>query len=939
MGHGGGVRLEKRAAAVAAAGLAAGVLLGYWSGAVAGVLGALAGLVLGVAWQFASSWQGLADARRARLAAADTTFAPRVMEIPAAGARSTPEGGVARFLRPEAEVVGFWPRPELEDLAGWVAAGDRVGVRLVTGAGGSGKTRLARQLGDLAADLGWRSWWVPAGQEAEAVGEAARGGQPVLLIVDYAETRPGLPALLAAAGRTGDGPALRVLLLARSAGEWWQRLADSCPDEVSDLITGAGPVVLGPVAAGAGQEEVFAEALAAFADRLGVPCPAAGLRAAGRDAVVLVVHAAALLAVLDAGAGTGTGAAGAGGDVLQGLLAHERRYWQQSLAPRLPGGLDPDVIDRVVTAGFLVGAPDQDHAVRLLEVVPDLGDGRARGIVARWLADLYPALAGGGGAEWIGPLQPDLLTERLVTGVLARHPGLARGLLTGLGETRAERALTVLARAALTQPAVALPLIGQALESDPGRLLVPAITVAAATNPAVADLITRVHAAAELSPGTLIAMTEAIPYPTVALAALDAAVTRQVLDTLPPGAGPAERASRLNAHGTALSQIGRPAEALPVTREAVAAYRELAAASPDRHRPDLARSLSDLGVLLSELGRPAQALLVAEEAVAVYRELAAASPDWYRPGLAAALDNLGIWLSELGRPAEALPVTGEAVAIRRELAAASPDRYRPDLATALSNLGVRFSELGRPAEALPVTGEAVAIRRELAAASPDRYRPGFADALSNLGALLSELGRPAEALPVTREAVAIRRELAAASPDRYRPGLADALNNLGIRLSALGRPAEALPAAEKAVAVYRELAAASPDRYRPGLARSLSNLGVLLSELGRPAEALPVTREAVAIRRELAAASPDRYRPDLARSLSNLGSWLSALGRPAEALPVTREAVAAYRELAAASPDRHRPGLARSLTSLAEILDALERTAEAQQIRKDAAAS
>ena len=37
---------------------------------------------------------------------------------------------------------------------------------------------------------------------------------------------------------------------------------------------------------------------------------------------------------------------------------------------------------------------------------------------------------------------------------------------------------------------------------------------------------------------------------------------------------------------------------------------------PDRYRPDLARSLYDLGARYSELGRPADALPVTEEAVA-----------------------------------------------------------------------------------------------------------------------------------------------------------------------------------------------------------------------------------------------------------------------------------------------------------------------------------
>jgi hypothetical protein len=46
--------------------------------------------------------------------------------------------------------------------------------------------------------------------------------------------------------------------------------------------------------------------------------------------------------------------------------------------------------------------------------------------------------------------------------------------------------------------------------------------------------------------------------------------------------------------------------------------------------------------------------------VAIRRELAAASPDRYRPDLA----NLGRWFSELGRPAEAAAAHREAIKAR-----------------------------------------------------------------------------------------------------------------------------------------------------------------------------------------------------------------------------------------------------------------------------------
>jgi hypothetical protein len=57
--------------------------------------------------------------------------------------------------------------------------------------------------------------------------------------------------------------------------------------------------------------------------------------------------------------------------------------------------------------------------------------------------------------------------------------------------------------------------------------------------------------------------------------------------------------------GVTFSELGRPGDALPPTKEAVALYRELTAVLPDRYIPALATSLSDLGNILSALGRTA----------------------------------------------------------------------------------------------------------------------------------------------------------------------------------------------------------------------------------------------------------------------------------------------------------------------------------------------
>lgn len=139
------------------------MLLGYWAGAGPGAAAALAGLVSAAILQVAVDRQGAAAARRARLAAAEDSYAPRVITLAAAGTAGPGDaagGGVARYLRPEAEAVRFWLRPELDELVSWVVSEERVAVRLVAGAGGSGKTRLARQLGEQAAGVGWRSYFL-----------------------------------------------------------------------------------------------------------------------------------------------------------------------------------------------------------------------------------------------------------------------------------------------------------------------------------------------------------------------------------------------------------------------------------------------------------------------------------------------------------------------------------------------------------------------------------------------------------------------------------------------------------------------------------------------------------------------------------------------------------------------------------------------------------
>ena len=730
-----------------------GALIGAVPGALAAVL---AGFVPAIV-DSASRRREEVERRDQEVAAARAKW-----EMVGEPAVEAADRGPAALLRPDRAAVQFIGREtELGLLRSWCASAEARSVRTIVGAGGVGKTRLALKVASEWESSGgeWRR--LDAGQEAHAVA-AARGltSGPVLLVVDYAETRADLEPMLRA--MLADPGPIRVLLVARSLGEWWDRLVQKSVPAIGAIVTEAEPIRLAEqIAHETPDADLVADAVPQFAAALKCATPErVEFELPPHRVPVLVLHTAALVAVLrfrdNPAASLHLVVAQAR---LDELLEHEARYWRRAAAR---AGLPEDgaVLRPAVAAAALLGAGNLADAADLLERVPDLaGTSLAqRRSWARWLYGLYPADAEGR----LGSLQPDLLAETHVVEQLAADPDLAGACLRDLSQAQAEHALTVLARAWAHHDG-AQRLIADALHADLTRLAVPAAQVASQTRSALGTLLATALQDAPVSQDALIHIAGTLPYPSVVLAHARLAATMRVYRSLPADANPAMVAAWSDRAGVMLSALGRPADALPPTLEAVAIRRELAQVNPDRYRPDLAFSLNNLGGRFSELGRPADALPPTLEAVAIRRELAQVNPDRYRPDLAFSLNNLGGRFSELGRPADALPPTLEAVAIRRELAQVNPDRYRPDLAFSLNNLGGRFSELGRPADALPPTLEAVAIRRELAQVNPDRYRPDLAFSLNSLGGRFSELGRPADALPPpwkrSRFAVSWRRSI------------------------------------------------------------------------------------------------------------------------------------------------------------------------------------
>jgi hypothetical protein len=107
-------------------------------------------------------------------------------------------------------------------------------VLLVTGGGGSGKTRLGREACVQMLVAGWDAGL--ADDQRRDGAATTRLQRPTLLVVDDADLRTGLIAALVGYLRWDDaGPPVRLLLLARAAGAWWDRLVRQ--QELADSYT------------------------------------------------------------------------------------------------------------------------------------------------------------------------------------------------------------------------------------------------------------------------------------------------------------------------------------------------------------------------------------------------------------------------------------------------------------------------------------------------------------------------------------------------------------------------------------------------------------------------------------------------------------------------------------------------------------------------------
>ncbi len=880
----------------------------------------------------------------------------------------------------------------IQDLVDWAtntgpysAHPRRAAGRLIHGPGGLGKTRLLIETAARLREVGWSAGFiarppVEAGEERrarydKAVGHLIRGARDrgLFLVMDYAEGRDEEISRLAERIRArpaDDARPIRLVLLTRAAGDWWERVTRN---DAAQTLFGAGHGPgdvheLGGITTPQQRLDLFVAATQGFAQPLadmGYAMPTAEpdsrrieaiAQGAGYDRPLAIQMEALLYLAAEAPSADEPGVA----PLLGRIVDLECEHW-----PKLTRDLDgrngrPPIrhMERAVAQVTSVqGVPSVRAAEDLLMAdarYPERQNNRGK---VEGLSETVTRVYGRGDGR-VTQLEPDLVGEHIVS--RTADPELIDGCVAWIraqpearqGELK-ELLVTVLQRA--SQPVhgpgseKAAAMLDHLIDAHGGDCGAAMIKVMGDTPGA---LFARLAAKVEmLSPAAIFSINQTLPVLQspdwfafslrVAQRNLDLARKLAATDAQDE-ATQNNLAAALGTLGIRYSNLKRLEDALAASEEAVQIRRDLYRKSPDVFAEVLASSLNNLGIRYSNLKRLEDALAASEEAVQILRDPYRKSPDVFAEVLASSLNNLGIWYSNLKRLEDALAASEEAVQILRDLYRKNPDVFAEDLAQSLNNLGIWYSNLKRLEDALAASEEAVQILRDLYRKSPDVFAEVLATSLNNLGIRYSNLKRLEDALAASEEAVQIRRDLYRKNPDVFAEDLAQSLNNLGIWYSNLKRLEDALAASEEAVQIRRDLYRKNPDVFAEVLATSLNNISVDYSNLKRLEDALAASEEAVQIRRDLYRKNPDVFAEALASSLNNLGIWYSNLKRLEDALAASEEAVQILRDLYRKSPDVFAEVLASSLnnisvdySNLKRLEDALAASEEAVQIRRD----
>lgn len=364
-------------------------------------------------------------------------------------------------------VVSFCPRRELRTLRRWVMAPGKVvkeeefaklknklvedvaetegiafeddhpkndrdpdlAVAVVTGAGGSGKTRLAAQLCHDLSSIGWCTGFLPTTTDitVEELSTLAELTTELLVVVDYAEeTRRGQLATLFRALRDRRSPT-RIVLTARGTDVWWDEFREELEQDGIDLSKtliishlGRNQLQKNPLLF----DGIFRRAVQGFAEQVSQPplrqdiVVPENLGATALDVVLM-----AWLVVCDESAGAAKKLPTRNG-LYDRVLTTEFAQWRK--APALAEISGTHMRQAAATLSLLAPSQDEDEVDEVLSRLPEwASEHLRRSRFAELLVHTLLRVDGEGAVN----LRPDPVAEHLILEVFSKRPDLLAWVL------------------------------------------------------------------------------------------------------------------------------------------------------------------------------------------------------------------------------------------------------------------------------------------------------------------------------------------------------------------------------------------------------------------------------------------------------------------------------------------------------------------------------
>lgn len=300
---------------------------------------------------------------------------------------------------------------ETASFLAWCDGPKSIGVQVITGPGGIGKTRYMIEMCHRLRQHGWDAGFLDSRISSGLPGcwsSILSTPKPLLVVVDYAETRRDqVVELVSQLLTVARGEKARIVLLARAADDWWDELRRQSRG-VGDLLSGPASqsIRLLPLTVEVGDRGTsFSMAANHFAKKLDSSADREMPDDLGEQHYeqTLILHMTALAAV------EGVAVKGDQG-ILDYILRREQRFWAEHLERRdLPDYLEAAIGQFMAAITLAGGAVDESFAMDLAARVPLLTDQPAaiQKSAAELLHDIYP------GDRWIEPVLPDLLGEHL----------------------------------------------------------------------------------------------------------------------------------------------------------------------------------------------------------------------------------------------------------------------------------------------------------------------------------------------------------------------------------------------------------------------------------------------------------------------------------------------------------------------------------------------